>query len=129
MAAMSTEAWGIALLIAFEVPNLFSGLLPSLFTISTFGGDESTAEHTRRWIRRGETQAGIVSLGLGLGGAIVTKSPVPMVLTLGMIVWLVWQYEAALRASGSGPKLDMRTGAGSSAGPEPAFAGGFDGAY
>jgi hypothetical protein len=106
---MGAEGLGLSFLIAFEVPNLFSGLLPSLFTISTFSkGDADKAAHTKKWIRRGEIQAGVVSLGLGLGGTIVTKTPWPMLLTLIMIAWLVWQYETALRKGLSdGPGYDM----------------------
>lgn len=110
---MNAEGLGLSFLIAFEVPNLFSGLLPSLFTISTFSSsDPDKAAHTKRWIRRGEIQAGVVSLGLGVGGTIVTKTPWPLLLTIGMIVWLVWQYEAALRkgTGGDGPEMDMAAG-------------------
>lgn len=106
---LSAEGVGIALLVAFEVPNLFSGLLPSLFTIATFSaGDADKVQHTKRWIRRGEVQAGAVSVGLGVGASIVTKSPWPFLLVLGMIVWLVWQYECALaKGCKNGPGLDI----------------------
>ncbi|MEV8530077.1 hypothetical protein AB0451_39395 [Streptomyces sp. NPDC052000] len=110
---MNAEGLGLSFLIAFEVPNLFSGLLPSLFTISTFtNSDADKAEHAKKWIRKGELQAGVVSLGLGLGGTIVTKTPWPILLTLLMIGWLVWQYETALRrgTEGDGPGLDMAAG-------------------
>jgi len=104
----TAEGWGIALLVAFEVPNLFSGLLPSLFTISTFtGASEEKAEHAKKWIRKGEVQAGVVSMGLGLGGSIVTRSPWPLLLTILMIMWLGWQYESALRGAAHGPRMDM----------------------
>lgn len=105
---LGAEGWGIALLVAFEVPNLFSGLLPSLFTISTFtNADAEKARHAKKWIRRGEIQAGVVSLGLGIGGAVVTKHPAPILLTIIMIIWLVWQYEHALRGAADGPRMDM----------------------
>ena len=107
--AMQMEGWGIALLIAFETPNLFSGLLPSLFTISTFSGaDDEKQRHTRKMIRKGERQAGIVSIGLGIGGSILTRTPWPLLLTLGMMAWLIWNYESALRTGCStGPKMTM----------------------
>lgn len=102
------SAWGLAFLIGFEVPNLFSGLLPSLFTISTFtNADEGKAEHAKKWIRKGEMQAGIVSIGLGVGGTLVTRSPWPLLLVLLMIGWLLWQYESALRGAADGPHMDM----------------------
>jgi hypothetical protein len=106
---MGAEGWGIAILIAFETPNLFSGFLPSLFTISTFtGSDPAKAAHTKKWIRKGEVQAGTVSLALGIGGTIITGTPWPLLLTMGMIVWLVWNYELALRMGAkSGPRMDI----------------------
>lgn len=104
----SAEGWGIALLVAFEVPNLFSGLLPSLFTISTFtNASAEKAEHAKKWIRKGEIQAAVVSLGLGVGGTVVTKSPWPLLLTILMIMWLGWQYESALRGAADGLRMDM----------------------
>lgn len=106
---MSAEGWGIAILIAFETPNLFSGLLPSLFTISTFSGAEPEKQkHTKKMIRKGEIQAGVVSLGLGLGGSVITRTPWPLLLTIGMMVWLIWNYEAALKTGcTTGPKMSM----------------------
>lgn len=107
--ALSMEGWGIAILIAFETPNLFSGFLPSLFTISTFSGSDAEKQaHTKEWIRKGELQAGIVSLILGVGGSAITQTPWPLLLTLGMIAWLVYNYEKALKdGAKSGPNLDI----------------------
>jgi hypothetical protein len=106
---MGAEGWGIAILIAFETPNLFSGFLPSLFTISTFSGsDAAKQQHTKQWIRKGELQAGIVSVGLGIGGTVITRTPWPLLLTLGMIAWLVYNYEHALRKGcADGPGMDI----------------------
>lgn len=106
---MGAEGWGIAILIAFETPNLFSGFLPSLFTISTFtGSDAAKQAHTKKWIRKGEVQAGAVSLMLGIGGTIITDTPWPLLLTIGMIAWLVFNYEQALKKGcADGPGIDI----------------------
>lgn len=107
------HAVGLTVLTAFEVPNMYSGLLPSLFTISTFsGGDESKAAHTKMWIRKGEIQATIMSLVLGAGAAGLAGSPWPFLATGAMCAYLLWQYEAALRKGlDKGPGLDMAAGA------------------
>lgn len=107
------EAIGLTILTAFEVPNLYSGLLPSLFTISTFsGGDESKVAHTKKWIRKGEIQATVMSLALGGGASALAKTPWPFLATLAMCGYLVWQYEGALRKGcDSGPRLNMADGA------------------
>lgn len=104
---------GITILIAFEIPNMFSGLLPSLFTIATFsGGGEEKVAHTKKWIRKGEIQATIMSLILGAGASAVAKKPWPFLASAAMCAYLVVQYENALRkGSSDGLKLDMRDGA------------------
>ena len=49
----------LTVLVVAEIPNFWSGFLPSLFTIATFsGGDEAKVQHTKRWIRRGEIAGG-----------------------------------------------------------------------
>lgn len=106
-------AVGLTVLTAFEVPNMYSGLLPSLFTISTFsGGDEAKAAHTKKWIRKGEIQATVMSLILGAGASSLAGSPWPLLATAAMCGYLLWQYETALRKGlDDGPGLDMAAGA------------------
>ena len=107
------QAVGLTVLTAFEVPNMYSGLLPSLFTISTFsGGDAAKQAHTKEWIRKGEIQATIMSLILGAGASALAGSPWPLLATAGMCGYLLWQYETALRRGNqTGPGLNMRDGA------------------
>lgn len=107
------EAIGLTILTAFEVPNLYSGLLPSQFTIATFsGGDDGKREHTTKWIRKSEVQATAMSLILGAGASALAKSPYPFLATAIMCGYLLWQYETALRqGNASGPGLNMRDGA------------------
>lgn len=100
---------GISIMVTFEVPNMYSGLLPSLFTISTFsGGDQAKAAHTKKWIRKGEVQATGMSIAIGIGAALLVQHPLPLFATMAMCAYLVWQYETALRKGLSeGPSLDM----------------------
>jgi hypothetical protein len=86
--------WGLTILTVAEVPNLYSGLLPSLFTISTFREDE---EHTRYWIRRGEVLASVLSLAIGLGAALLSGSWLPFLGVIGMMIYLLAAYEHALK--------------------------------
>lgn len=100
---------GLSVMTAFEVPNMYSGLLPSLFTISTFsGGDADKAAHTKKWIRKGEVQATLMSVAIGIGAASLVHHPLPLFAVVAMCAYLVWQYETALRMGISeGPSLDM----------------------
>ncbi len=100
------EGFGLGLILAMEVPNLFSAPLPSKFTIATFTG--SHPEHTARWIRSGEIEAVAQAVLLGIGGSILTSSPWPFILVMGMTAWKVWSYETALSGGISGgPHIDM----------------------
>lgn len=111
---MNSETVALTVLVVAEVPNFWSGFLPSLFTIATFsGGDEKKVEHTKKWIRRGEMQAVGLSLALGAGASYLAGTPWPLIGTLGMIAFLAWQYEHALRkgTDGDGLNLNMRDGA------------------
>lgn len=107
--ARSHEQVALTVLVISEIPNFWSGFLPSLFTIATFsGGDEYKAEHTKRWIRRGELQATGLSVALGIAASILAEDPWPFIGVMALVVYLAWQYEHALRLGlGSGLKLDM----------------------
>lgn len=105
MAERSAEAIGLTILTIAEVPNMFSGLLPSLFTIGHFSTDESA--EAIRWIRRGEVNALGLSLALGLGASLVSKSWLPFVGCVGMSAFLMYHYEYALR-HGAGNDMSER---------------------
>lgn len=104
-----TQDIALTVLVVAEVPNFWSGFLPSLFTIATFsGGDEAKANHTKQWIRRGEIQATGLSVALGISASLLAKKPWPFIGVLILIGYLAWQYENALRLGlSSGPSLDM----------------------
>lgn len=107
--ARSHESVALTVLVVAEIPNFWSGFLPSLFTIATFsGGDPEKVAHTKKWIRRGEIQATGLSVALGISAAILAEEPWPFLGVLLLIVYLAWQYEHALRLGlDSGLKLNM----------------------
>jgi hypothetical protein len=105
----SAEQVALTVLVVAEVPNFWSGFLPSLFTIATFSaGDDAKASHTKRWIRRGEIQATGLSVALGLSASLLAEEPWPFIGVLVLIAYLAYQYEHALRLGLSdGLGLDM----------------------
>ena len=115
MAADKRSAAMVALfvIVIAEIPNFWSGFLPSLFTIATFsGGDAAKQAHTKHWIRRGEWQAIGLSLALGAGASVLAREPWPLLGSAAMCGYLAAQYEHALRlGSATGPGLDMKAGA------------------
>jgi hypothetical protein len=109
MAERPAEITALTVLVIAEIPNFWSGFLPSLFTIATFSkGDAEKMEHTRHWIRRGEVQAIGLSIALGIGASLLASEPWPFVGTLAMVAYLLYQYEHALKVGqDSGLGLDM----------------------
>lgn len=107
--ARTHEQVALTVLVVAEVPNFWSGFLPSLFTIATFsGGDEDKVAHTKRWIRRGEIQATGLSIALGISASLLAGEPWPFIGVLLLIAYLAWQYENALKMGLSeGLAIDM----------------------
>lgn len=107
--ARSHEQVALTVLVVSEVPNFWSGFLPSLFTIATFsGGDEDKAAHTKRWIRRGELQATGLSIALGISASLLAEEPWPFIGVIALVIYLAYQYEHALKLGLSkGPAMDM----------------------
>jgi hypothetical protein len=106
---MESQDVAMAVIIAAEVPNYYSGLLPSLFTIATFsGGDDEKAAHTVKWIRRGEVQGTLQAVGLSIAASVLSESPVPFILSMAMVGYYLYQYEYALRLGlAEGPGMNM----------------------
>lgn len=107
--ARTHEQVALTVLVVSEVPNFWSGFLPSLFTIATFsGGDEDKAAHTKRWIRRGEIQATALSILLGISASLLAGEPWPFIGVMLLVFYLAYQYEHALKLGMSdGPAMDM----------------------
>lgn len=107
--AQDAQKLALSVIIAAEVPNYYSGLLPSLFTIATFtGSDAEKAAHTVRWIRRGEAQGTMQAVALSVAASILSEDPWPFILSMAMVVYYLYQYETALRSGlASGPGINM----------------------
>ena len=101
----NAEAIALAILTIAEVPNFYSGLLPSLFTIGHFSDNEDP--ETLYWIRRGEINALGLSIGLGVGASMLSKSWLPLVGTIFMSAFLMYHYEHALK-KGAGNDITQR---------------------
>ena len=95
----------LTLLAVAEVPNFYSGLLPSLWTIGHFS--ETDNEEACRWIRRGEANATALSIAVGIGVSVLTHSALPLIGNLIMCAILLYLYEHALR-SGAGASYDQQ---------------------
>lgn len=103
----SAESVALTILTIAEIPNFWSGFLPSLFTIGHFSSTESS--DSLYWIRYGEANAIGLSLTLGIGASIVSKSWLPFVGTVAMCAFLLMQYEKAL-AAGKGNDITDQGG-------------------
>ena len=102
-AALTAGTVGIAILAAGDAANFYSGMLPSLFTISSdfFQGQGSRAGNVKR-IRQGEVIATGLSLLVGLGAAMASESALPFFATAVTSGALVVAYEYALRHPAAG---------------------------
>ncbi len=109
MPARDTQSIALTVLTVAEVPNFWSGFLPSLFTIATFsGGEDDKVRHTKRWIRRGEIQAVGLSLCLGVAAALLAEEPWPFIGVILICAYLAYQYEDALKKGTSGQGLNYQ---------------------
>lgn len=103
MKRMSPEQLGLVILAVSEVPNFLAGVLPSLFTIRTFSDDPEKVAA----LRHGELVGGLMSLAVGAGASLVSRSAVPFVACAATLGVFLYQYEAAIANPISQP-LDMK---------------------
>lgn len=103
MKRMSPEQLGLVILAVSEVPNFLAGVLPSLFTIRTFSDDPEKV----RALRHGELVGGLMSLAVGAGASLVSRSSVPFVACAATLAVFLYQYESAIANPISNP-IDMR---------------------
>lgn len=86
------------ILVVDSIPNLYSGLLPSMFTISSpFFHEQGAREGNVRRIRQAEAIATVLAVGIGFAAAQLFDSPLPLYGSFAMIVILLASYEYALR--------------------------------
>lgn len=97
--AMSAATLGLTVLAVAEVPNFYSGLLPSLWTIGHFSSTES--QEAQYWIRRGEVMATMLTAGVAVGTSLIAGSWYPAIGMGLMAAVLLYLYEHAL-THGSG---------------------------
>lgn len=108
--ALTKEQTALTLLAVAEVPQFFSGFLPSYFTIATFARKEGT-EWTKRNIRIGELISASMAIGMGLVVATIIDNPAPLWGTAIMSGLLILFYERALR-NPSPPERGLTTAEG-----------------
>jgi hypothetical protein len=97
-AALTAGTVGITILAMGDAFNAYSGLLPSMFTISSdfFNGQGSRKGNVKR-IRQGELIATAASLGIGYGASLAAGSYLPLWGTAVACGVLLVCYEFALR--------------------------------
>lgn len=100
---MNAEQAALTILTAFEVPNVYSGVLPSWFTIATFSDDPEKLKA----LRYAEGFGTVISLGLGLAASSIANTPAPFIATAIMAGILIVGYEYHIRNPISEP-LNMR---------------------
>ena len=97
------------ILVVTEIPNLYSGLLPSMFTISSpFFHDQGAREGNIRRIRQGEVIATAGSLAVVFAAAELFDTQLVVFWGVAMIAALLACYEYALRnpATAEGAKAE-----------------------
>ena len=86
------------ILVVDGIPNLYSGLLPSMFTISSpFFHDQAAYAGNVKRIRQGEAIATVLSVAMIFAAAELFDSSLPIVFGLIMVGVLLASYEYALR--------------------------------
>ena len=92
MDPMSTDKIALAILAAFEVPNFYSGLLPSEMTIRRF----AAKDEDRTTLQQSVVVATALSAGIIGTTSWIAKSWLPVLFGGGMMAVLIWRYERAI---------------------------------
>jgi hypothetical protein len=97
LAGQSPEVIAGTILVVAEVPNLYSSVLPSWFTISSpFFHEQGSHEGNVRRIRQGEMVATAEALAIGWGASVMFKSWLPFYGVVVMTAIQLIGYEYAL---------------------------------
>lgn len=84
---------GLFIMCVAEALNAYGALNSSPWTAENFGADPEKAKSCRQYV----LQADIVNVALGIGTSLVSESPWPLVGMIGMVVYMHWTYEKALK--------------------------------
>lgn len=90
----SAAAIGLLLAGVAEVPNFYSGMLPSLWTIGHFG--QAQSGEARYWIVRGLVISGGLTVTTGFGISLLAKTWAPLIGMSAMAAILTYFYLHAL---------------------------------
>jgi hypothetical protein len=85
---------GIAVMVAWgESFQVFGALNSSPWTARNFGADQEKAESMRKYVKK----AFVNNAAMGGLGSILTHSWLPFLVTMGISLYMWWEYESALR--------------------------------
>lgn len=88
---------GVVALTVGSVASMLAAFNPSVYTIQTSGGNAVEARNTRRSIHIGCALGAAISLALGYGATLVTRSWWPLFTTVLALIVVCGAYEWALR--------------------------------
>ena len=94
---IDSESMGVVALCVADAASMLAAFNPSLFTIRTFGSSGAEAANTADSIHKGMVLGTAISLVVGWGGTLVTKSWWPLMGTIAGLCLLNGAYEWALR--------------------------------
>lgn len=92
METVSTDKIALAILAAFEVPNFYSGLLPSEMTIRRFAAQQEDSSTLQQSV----VVASALSAGIIGTTSWIAKSWLPALFGGAMMAVLIWRYERAI---------------------------------
>lgn len=95
--AIDSEAMGVTALCVADAAGMLAAFNPSMFTIRTFGGGAVEGANTAESIHIGMALGSAISLIVGFGGTLVTRSWWPLFGTIVGLIVLCGAYEWALR--------------------------------
>lgn len=91
------EAMGVTALCVADAAGMLAAFNPSMFTIRTFGAGKVEGANTAESIHIGMVLGSAISLIVGLGGTLVSRSWWPLFGTFLSLIVLCGAYEWALR--------------------------------
>lgn len=94
---IDSDAMGVTALCVADAAGMLAAFCPSMFTIRTFGGGAVEGLNTRESIHIGMMLGSFISLVVGFGGTLVTRSWWPFMGTVLSLIILNGAYEWALR--------------------------------